>query len=187
MSDMQIHLGSVLAETRKTVDAVVAASVAERDNRAVIEKAVSLVSGAIDDGVRKACDQDLGELLVKGWSFAKDLATYTDTVKYPPERIVRVALAEHLMKITLDPDLSIAVAGLPIHQLKLLVEFDAKITGAVLIIQAGAITAFESGTIGLTAKVRWGSVELPLNLKTHELEIPGRIQLTRPFPLKRVL
>ena len=184
MPDAPIRLSALLAETRSTVDAVVAASAAERDDRAVVQHALELAGDTIDDGVRKACDQDLGELLVKGWSMASELRGYADPIKYPPERIVRKVLADHPVKIIIDPELSLSIAGLPVHQLKLFVEFDAAIQAAVLIIQAGAITAFEAGTIRFGAKLRWGKVELPLNLKTREVTIPGRMTLAKPVLLK---
>jgi hypothetical protein len=185
MPDAPIRLSALLAETRNTVDTVVAASIKERDDHAIVARALQLVGDTIDEDVRKACDQDIGALLVRGWSMASELRDYSDPVKYPPDRTVRMALAEHPMKITIDPELLLLVAGLPVHKLELLVEFDAQIHAAVLVIQAGAIKAFEAGRIRFDAKLSWGGVELPLDLKAREVTIPGRINLADPVVIRR--
>lgn len=178
-----VRLSDLLAETSSTVEAVVSASVADRQDRALVEKALTMVNKEIDDGVRRACDQDVCELLARGWAVASELRGYCNPDEYPPQRIVRMALAKHPMQITIDPELSLSLEGVPVHQLELSVEFDAKIEAAVLIIQAAAITALEAGTIRFGAKLRWRNVELPLKLKTYEVTIPGRIRLTNPIPL----
>lgn len=184
MPDTPILLSTLLAETRSAIDAAVAASAADRDDGAMVESALTMLGGAVDQGVRDACNQDLGALLVKGWSMASELYGYTDAKKYPPAQIVRMALADHTMKIAVDPELSLTIAAMPVHKLKLIVEFSAEIIAAVLIIQAGAITAFELGSVRLSAKVLWGAVALPLKLKTHDVTIPGRVRIDPPVAIR---
>ena len=179
-----VKLGALLDDSRGAVDAVVAASTADRGDRVVVDKALALVGDEVQHGIAKACDQDLGELLVSGWAKASELKTYADPVKYPPTTIARMVLGEHAQKIVIDPELTLTIDRLPIHNLKLLVEFTATLKAAVLLIQAGAITGFELGSVVLAAKLRWGDVALPLKLKQREITLPGRFTVLPPRPIK---
>lgn len=175
-----VKLSALLDDSRSAIDTVVAASTAESGDRVAIGRALALVGDSIQRGIASACDQDLGELLVSGWAKAKELKTYADPIKYPPTTIARMVLGKHTHQIVIDPELTLTINRLPMHNLKLLVEFTATLKAAVLVIQAGAIKGFELGSVVLAARLRWGDIALPLNLKEREITLPGRFPVSPP-------
>ncbi len=183
MSDT-VKLGALLDDSRGAIATVLAASTADAPNQAVIDRALALVGDEVQQGIVAACDQDLGSLLVSGWTKASELHGYADPVKYPPTETVHMVLGEHAQKIAIDPELQLTIDRLPVHRLALIVEFTATLKSAVLIIRAGAITGFELGSIVLAAKVKWGDVALPLKLKQREIALPGRFAVDPPCRIR---
>ncbi|QXQ05481.1 hypothetical protein KX816_14725 [Sphingosinicellaceae bacterium] len=182
MADSPILLSSLLADTRGAVDEVVHAKAAERPDAALLGKALTRLGDAVDGGVRKACNKDLVGLLVEGWGKAMELRGYGDPAKYPPPHTTRMFVGKHPMKVSVDPELTLSIGTLK-FPLEFIVEFVATVNAVRLTIVDGAITDVDIGTLEVGAKLRWGTTEVPLPLKTREIKLPGHFGITPPFAI----
>lgn len=181
MADQPILLNTLLADSRYAITEVVEAAARERPDSALVGKALDRVGDAVEAGVHDACDRDLVGLLVEGWGKATELRGYGDKTKYPTPSKVRMSLGKHPMKVAVDPALTLTIGKVMRFPLKFVVEFVATVEAVKLTIVDGAITAVDLGALQLAAKLRWGSAEVPLPLKTREIAIPGHFTIEPPF------
>ncbi len=183
MSDRPIPISELLADSRVAV---------VREGRSAdgagvgLDTAVKAASGAIDDAVRAACDIDLVDLLVQGWSKAHELRGYADPDQYPAARTIRMVLAKHPLKLAIDPELRLQALPLIDWPLKLVIELEALIDAATLVINAGRIGGVDLGTVELSAGLRWGETKVPLPLRKRELTLPGKFRIDPGVAIPRI-
>jgi hypothetical protein len=169
-----------LLESLQGVSAEVAESLPEEqpEAAAAVSGAVPLLAGAIDHGLEKALEPDLVSLLIDGWAKAKELRALADPAQLVPGETRIVHLAKHDIKLTVDPELEVVLSGVPLAKLKLLALFTCTIDGAALSIRDAAIIAVAPGRIGLQARLNWGKKTIPLPLKRHTIDLPGRVDVS---------
>lgn len=170
--DAPVLLSDLLDDMRHEVDKAVNATTETEPARDLIRKAIDLLPGAVEQGVRAACRIDLGKAIGTAWGMAGEIIEACDPAHTDPEANVSVALAKHPVTIAIDPKLTLKVHGLPDLPLKLIVEFVATVNAAVVVVHGGGIIDAKLGTIGLSAKLRCHGLDVPLPLKQRTVDLP---------------
>jgi hypothetical protein len=181
MAHDPIQLCDLIADVDGAINQVVTQTAHERPEATVIVKSLNSLGDAAGAGVRKACDQDLIALMIDGWGKARELREYGDPAKHPAPTSATIVLGKHPMAITVDPQLTLVVGRVLRYPLKFVVEFNALISAARLALVDGAIARVGLGSVTLGAKLRWGSTEVPLPLKSRTVNLPGEITIDPPF------
>lgn len=104
--------------------------------------------------VRKLASVSLGEVLIGGWQQHARFAKYADPVKFPPDKVTRVPLADHDITSTYEPYIQLLVDGKPAGRIPLEVGVKLTVEGAVLVIQGGRFMRVEAGRARLTGSLK---------------------------------
>jgi hypothetical protein len=125
-------------------------------------------------------DCDLFELLGKAWVEAKSLRDYADPARHPPGETAVVPLAEHSFVREIHPTLTVTLGGCAPATLRFTIALAARFRGLSLTIEDGHIIALGLGETSVSAQLKYGSVNLTDEMKSDEMELPGRHVFAAP-------
>jgi hypothetical protein len=140
----------------------------------------SLVASEASDAIAGVLDDDVFELLARGWCLARELREYSDQAKHPAGERSVVHLGEHRFSTSVQPTLKVSIDGLVLPSLRFTLEVTAHVQAIALEIEDGRIRAVAAGECYLTAQLKYGDVALHKAPTSRHLKLPGRARLAPP-------
>jgi hypothetical protein len=110
--------------------------------------------------VDKLSDVQLDDVLVGAWKVNRQFAKYTDSVKYPPDKVSTVELLTHHLESTYKPYLQLTLDGQDAGRVEFSLKVDVAFKAGVLVIQAGKFRELRPGTCQVTATLSCEGVEV---------------------------
>ena len=130
----------------------------------------------------KLLDIEIVEVLMRPWKNFRELAKYTDTEKYPPDRTYLVHLLEHTITSTHQPEIVVELEPLFRHNIMFDITVELFLKGFTLEIQAAKIKKIYTGECKGSGKVECMQVTL-LSKELDNISLPGVIDLGEGVPI----
>ena len=121
--------------------------------------------------VREALEVPWGDLLLSSWVRSVMLARYLDASRYPPDQTVMAHLAEHVVKIRLNPSVEVLVNDQVVGRIPIDASLSLTIKAGILVIKGGRILEFRCGTCAAKASLTVAGVPVA-ELKGDPVELP---------------
>lgn len=142
-----------------------------------------LLRSSVADAVSQSARTDKVYWLFQGWAFARELKSYKDPEKYPPDKVAVLKLGEHELSGTFHPIVTISCEGAVIGKLR----FDVVMTGTLnavsISIQDGKIIACGGGECELTVDFKFRDIDLTGPIKLKKLTLPGKLEFRNPIAI----
>ena len=140
----------------------------------------AVIAGPAEDALRGLLDCDVLELLAQGWLRAQAFRAYADPVKYPPDEIVTVHLADHKFVRDVHPQLAVSIGASPPVRLRFTVAIAAKFSGVALSIRGGHIIGGTLGDAAVSAQLKYGAVAITDEKSSKSRKLPGKFGFAAP-------
>lgn len=133
-------------------------------------------AASVGDTLKGALDTPLTDVLATAWNTRRDLRTYLDRSKYPPDETVHHVLMKHAITSTHRPKLQLTVDGAAVGPA---IEFEVELTfaldSAMLDIRDGRIWAAHPGHCQGKGRIACEGAVL-VERKTEKLALPGTLR-----------
>jgi hypothetical protein len=142
-----------------------------------------LVRSSVADAVAQSASGDKVHWLLQGWAFAKELQSYKDAEKYPPDETAVLKLGEHELSGTFNPVVTISCEGKVVCKLTFELFLSGAFNAVSISIRNGRITACGGGECALTMTLKFRDVDLTGPLSLKKFALPGKVEFPNPIKI----
>jgi hypothetical protein len=119
-----------------------------------------LVEERVGEALGEQLDQDIGELLVKGWSSFRELIKAAERTRDDPGSPEDVMLVQHDITTDFRPSVEVLLNGVPVATLRFTLTIGLRLDGVIAVVERGKLAALRAGELSATAKIELDGQEL---------------------------
>lgn len=119
-----------------------------------------LVEERVGEALDEQLDQDIGELLVTGWSSFRELIEAAERTRDRPGSPEDVVLVQHEITTDFQPSVEVLLNGARVATLRFKLTVGLRLDGVVAVVERGKLTALRAGDLLATAKLELDGKEL---------------------------
>lgn len=178
--DYGCRFGDLLPVNLAGFEDAVERGMREEDTASHSRLAWGLIRSSAIEELRKALDCDIFVPIAQAWGKVRELHEYTDPNKHPAGEISIVHLLAHDFPLSVHPVLVARIGTVPALSLRFTLLVQAHFESAALSIRDGCISAAALGEAWLTARLKYGGVDLHKKQESAKVKLPGRIAFRPP-------
>ena len=126
---------------------------------------------AVTAGLDALLDIEFATIIAAAWAKVELLQQYRDSTKYPPDEVVMVTMAEHVIESSHSPSLELLINGKRVDSLPIEIRVQLTIEGLALKVQNARIMEIRPGTCTGSGKIVCKEVVLAEE-ETRALTLP---------------
>jgi hypothetical protein len=143
----------------------------------------SHIGESITDALKAALDVRIVDILAQAWNTRRDLAHYTDRVKYPPDQIIDHTLTKHEIRSTHKPRVQIMLDHSPLGpEIEFEIALGLNVDSAILRVKNARIMFARLGRITGTGTIRCEGATL-FSRPTKSVALPLTIAFGAGIPI----
>ena len=150
--------------------------------KGIPEFSVDMVREEVGVAYRKLLDIDIFDIFSGAWLKLKELQTYLDKTKHPPEEVSLVPLAEHTIRSEHHPQIEILIGEKQLFNITFDVLLEFKLTSFVLKIKDGCIHEIKTGSFKCAGIIKCGGEKL-VEKKSSKYKLPASIAFNECFKI----
>ena len=142
-----------------------------------------LLRSSVADAVSQSARTDKVHWLFQGWAFARELKSYKDPERYPPDKVAVLKLGEHELSGTFHPIVTISCEGAVIAKLRFDVVMKGTLNAVSISIRGGKIIACGGGECDLTMQFKFRDINLTGPVSLKKVKLPGKLEFQNPIAI----